>query len=123
MEERRGFVRLPARLDVTYAVLPSGLVQRTRSKDLSGGGLRLLMEQPLPAGSTLQLAVALPDREPPVNLTGEVVWSEESHLIGRSDRTRAVEVGVRAAEIAPGDRLAIEACVAETLRFGAQREA
>jgi len=107
MEERRQFVRLDTRLEVTYTELPSGKSRQGTTKDISGGGICLFAEKVLPAGTRLQVAVKLPDRESPVHFTGEVVWSEAYEVIGKTQRQRAVEAGVRFVEIAPGDRDAI----------------
>ena len=115
MEERRRFVRLPARLSVSATILPDGRKQEMVSKDISGGGLRLFSDKPLPPGTQLQLAVTLSGRGEPVNAIGEVVWSETYEVIGRTDRQRSVEIGVRSAEIAPKDQEAVAAFVASGL--------
>ena len=108
MEERRKFVRLDTRLEVTYTVLPSGGKVKAVTKDIGGGGVCLFAEKVLPAGTLLQVAMRLPDREPPVHFTAEVVWCEPYEVIGKSGtRERAVEVGVRFVEIAPQDRDAV----------------
>lgn len=107
MEERRRFVRLDTRLDVTYTVLPSGSPQQTVLKNLGGGGICLFADRVLKPGTCLQVAMKLPGREPPVNFTAEVVWSEPYEVIGRTERRKAVEVGVRFLEIAPQDQEAI----------------
>ncbi len=116
MDERRRFVRLDARLDVVHAVLPSGTMQPTLSKDVSGGGLRLFTDRPLASGTQLQMAIKLPGRETPVNAIGEVVWSEEAHTTGKSERQRSVEIGVRTVEIAPQDHEALTEHVIASLR-------
>ena len=107
MEERRRFVRLDTRLEVEYSVLPSGSPRATVSKDISGGGICLFADRMLPVATKLQIAMRLPGRESPVHFTGEVMWSEQYEVIGRTQRDKAVEVGVRFVEIAPQDREAI----------------
>ena len=107
MEERRRFVRLDTRLEVEYSVLPTGSPRATVSKDISGGGVCLFADRVLPVSTTLQIAMRLPGQESPVHFTGEVVWSEPYEVIGRTQRDKAVEVGVRFTEIAPQDREAI----------------
>jgi c-di-GMP-binding flagellar brake protein YcgR len=116
MEERRRFVRLETRVDVTYIVLPSGRAQQTASKDISGEGSCFLTEKPLTPGTSLQVALKLPGREHPVNFTGEVVWSQPYEVIGKTDRQHAVETGVRFAEIAPQDQEAVMQHVTLTLQ-------
>jgi c-di-GMP-binding flagellar brake protein YcgR len=107
MEERRRFVRLSARLEMSYTVLPSGTVKQTVSKDVGGGGVCLLTEKPLAQGTQLQMAMNLPGREQPINAIAEVVWSEQHEVIGKTDRQRSVEVGIRSVEMAPQDQEAL----------------
>ena len=107
MEERRQFVRLDTRLDITYAVLPSGQAQQTVVKNVSGSGVCIFLKQAVPQGSRLQVAMKLPGREQPVNFTAEVVWCERYEMIGQTERQQAVEAGVRFVEISPADREAI----------------
>lgn len=116
MEERRQFVRLDTRLDVLYSVLPDGSPQRAASKNIGGGGICFFAEKVLTPGTCLQVAMKLPDREQPVNFMAEVVWSEPYEVIGRTERQRAVEVGVRFLEVAPQDREAIMQHVILTLK-------
>ena len=107
MEERRKFVRLDTRLDVSYTELPQTAVQHTRTKDIGGGGICLFAEKAMTPGTRLQVSMKLPDREEMVHFTAEVVWSEEYEVIGKTQRQRAVEVGVRFLEVAPQDQEAI----------------
>jgi len=107
MEERRRFVRLDTRLDVTYTVLPAAQTQQATTKDISGGGICLFSDRALQPGDHLQVAMKLPDREAPVNFIAEVVWSESYEMIGKGGRQRSVEVGVRFVEIAPQDQDAV----------------
>ena len=107
MEERRRFVRLDTRLDVTYSVLPSGGKVRAVTKDISGGGICLFADKVLPAGTSLQVSMKLPGREQPVNFTAEVVWCEPYEVMGKTERQRAVEIGVRFVEISPLDQEAL----------------
>ncbi|MBI4341449.1 MAG: PilZ domain-containing protein [Candidatus Omnitrophica bacterium] len=116
MEERRQFVRLDTRLEVTFSVLPSGAPQQAMTRDISGGGICLFADRELAAGTRLQVTMKLPDREPPVHFTAEVVWSEAYETIGRAQRTRAIEVGVRFVEIAPQDQEAVMRHVILTMK-------
>ena len=104
MEERRKFVRLDTRLDVAYTVLPGGTAKQTVTKGLGGGGVCIFTEQPLPPGTRLQVALKLPGVERQVNFIGEIVWSEQYEMIGKSERRRSIEAGLRFVEIAPQDR-------------------
>ena len=107
MEERRRFVRLDTRLEVEYAVLPTGSPRVTVSKDISGGGICFFADRALSVGSKLQITMRLPGREQPVHFTAEVMWSQQYEVIGRVQRDKAVEVGVQFVDISPQDHDAI----------------
>ncbi len=107
MEERRRFVRLDTRLEISYSVLPSGASQRSVTKDIGGGGICLFTDHTLASGTQLQVAMKLPGREEPVHFIAEVMWSEPYEVIGKTERRRAVETGVRFVEIAPKDQEAV----------------
>ena len=109
MEERRKFVRLDTRLEISYTPtsLPADKAKRAVTKDIGGGGICLFAERPVPPGTRLQVAMQLPGREESVNFTAEVVWCEQYEVIGKEEHQRAVELGVRFLEIAPQDRDAV----------------
>jgi c-di-GMP-binding flagellar brake protein YcgR len=107
MEERRKFVRLDTRLQLSYTVLPETQAQQAVTKDISGGGVCLFADDVLTAGQQLQVSLALPGQEGPVNFTAEVVWCEPYEVIGQGARRKGVEAGVRFVEIAPKDQEAI----------------
>ena len=107
MEEGRQFVRLDTRLEISYSLLPSGKAKRGIAKNISGGGVCLFLEQVVPKGTRLQVAMKLPEREQPVNFTAEVIWCETYEIVGRTERQRAIEAGVRFIEIAPADQEAV----------------
>jgi c-di-GMP-binding flagellar brake protein YcgR len=121
MEEHRRFVRLDTRLQVDYTVLPAEESQQAATKDISGSGICLFAREPLKPGEQLQVAMRLPGQEEAVNFTGEVVWCEQYEVIGKEERQRSVEVGLRFIEIAPKDQAAIMQHV--ILGFHPQRSA
>ena len=107
MEERRQFVRLDTRLDVTYTLLPTTQAQQALTKGIGGGGICFFSDRELTPGDRLQMAMKLPDREQPVNCTAEVIWCEPYEVIGKTGRQRSIEVGVQFLEIAPQDQDAV----------------
>ena len=116
MEERRRFVRLDARIGVRYAVLPEGTLQPAVSKELGGGGVCFLADRVIPPGTRLQLALALPTRESPVNAIAEVVWSESSDVIDKQEHRHLAEIGVRFLELSPQDSQTLLAYIASNLK-------
>ena len=107
MQERRRFVRLDTRLPVSYQVLPSEPRQTSISADLSGGGMCLFVNEPLKLGTPLRVTISLPDRDRPIAFTAEVVWCEAYEMIGKTQRSRSIEAGVKFLQIAPEDQQAI----------------
>ena len=107
MEERRQFVRLDTRLEISYTVLPAEQAKHGVTKDIGGGGICLFAEKSLPPGTRLQVAMTLPGREAPVRFTAEVVWTEQYEVIGKEERRRSVEIGGRFLESAPKDQEAV----------------
>ena len=107
MEERRQFVRLDTRLDVTYTRLPTTQAQQAVTKGIGGGGICFFSDSELTPGERLQVAMKLPNREQPVHCTAEVIWCEPYEVIGKTGRQRSIEVGVRFLEIAPHDQDAV----------------
>ncbi|MCH8218887.1 MAG: PilZ domain-containing protein, partial [Planctomycetes bacterium] len=116
MDERRQFVRLDTRLDVSYTYLPTANQQQSVTKDIGGGGICFFANEVLKPGDRLQVSMKLPGREQPVNFIGEVIWSEQYETIGKTERKRAIEVGVKFVEIAPKDRDAVMEHVILTLQ-------
>jgi c-di-GMP-binding flagellar brake protein YcgR len=72
----RAYVRLPDVLDVTLELLgkeeSEGDVITTLTKDISGGGIKVVLNNPLPAGTKLRVILPLPGVGTVVTM-GEVV--------------------------------------------------
>ncbi|MDR3592776.1 MAG: PilZ domain-containing protein [Negativicutes bacterium] len=71
----RSFVRLPVALPVTYQINIEGADEppaRTSTRDLSGGGLQLIIKRSLPPGTTIDLALDIPEFGP-ITAKGAVV--------------------------------------------------
>ena len=107
MEERRKFVRLDTRLPVAYQVMRGPASKTSLSSDIGGGGVCLFLSDPLKAGTALRIEVTLPDQPKPITFTGEVVWCEQYEMIGKAQRERSVEAGVKFIQIEPPDQQAI----------------
>jgi c-di-GMP-binding flagellar brake protein YcgR len=102
MDERRQYARLDTRAEVVYSIVPgTHKAKRTVTKNVSGGGICLLVDEELQPGTYLKITMKLPGSDQQVTFTGEVMWSESYEVIGRTQRRRAVEAGVRFVEITP----------------------
>ncbi|GAB6158009.1 PilZ domain-containing protein [Desulfotomaculum varum] len=60
--QMREFVRVPAMLEVQYLPLPEkdrGTVKKAYTVDISGGGMKIAVKEPVPQGSTLLVCFSL----------------------------------------------------------------
>lgn len=110
MKERRQFVRLDARLSVSYRILPSGnqAIQST-TLNVSGGGVCVFLDDVLNPGTFLQVDVKLPERERSISFLGEVMWCERIELHAQSTQPgepshRSVIAGVKCIQITAEDQ-------------------
>lgn len=103
-EEQRRFIRIHSRL-MTFITFPdTGKVRRALTKDVSAGGVCLVTEELLKAGTPLDVELKLPDRDRSIAFTGVVKWSKpigESH---KSYENPTAETGVEFVRIDPDDQ-------------------
>ena len=97
--ERRQFIRLDARLNVSYKIAGTQQLGKSLSKDVSGGGVRFIAEHPLDVGTRLEVIVQM---DLPVRFVGEVMWARPA-TTSTAAGFGGTEVGVRFVEIAPKD--------------------
>jgi len=107
--QQRRFVRLPILLDVLYAPVPEKPDEQPvwvkgRTADLSGGGMRLRVPEPLPVGTRLLLKFYLPWEKKPVEmaLQGRVVRTEVTE--GREPGEKLYFLGIEFVDIRRRDQ-------------------
>ncbi len=101
MEEKRKFVRLEFPIEVTYRISANPSIEdKSISKNISGGGIRIILKEKLLPGSPLELEINVPDTDVPISALGETVWQEEM-VMGREV---CYESGVKFVKISPEDR-------------------
>ena len=105
--ERRKFVRLGMRLNVSYRIIQTKKVGSSLTRDLSAGGVRFVAEHLLDPGTQLECFIQLPDRTEAVRFLGTVVWSRAAYS-GDRMLQGASEVGVQFVEIEPKDQALIQ---------------
>lgn len=94
MKEKRKFIRLRAPIGVRYKRIRKHRRSRESTaltKDISGGGICILVKEELRVGDLLKLELYIPLLEEPVRATGEVAWFSE------------FEAGIRFRDIAPAE--------------------
>ena len=74
--ERRKFPRLAASVDVEYNILKkkASLKQKTLSKNISAGGICLIVYEKIEPGTELALRFHLSDSDYNIKAKGRVVW-------------------------------------------------
>ncbi|PIU67150.1 MAG: hypothetical protein COS84_04990 [Armatimonadetes bacterium CG07_land_8_20_14_0_80_40_9] len=88
-EEKREFLRVDDVVPVTYkkVVKPTGWSTDRKGvrKDIGGGGIRLICDEEMPVGTTLELKFDLPDVSRPTSIVvlGEVVWGQRTEEEGK----------------------------------------
>ena len=93
MKESREHLRVEAKVTISYL---------GPTKNLSGGGMCVMMDSPLAVGSEAQLEFTLPDAPNPICCTGQVVWSDK---VRSSQKT---EVGLVFLDVSSADKARIE---------------
>ncbi len=101
MEERRKFVRLDTSVKIRYKILMSNDNQNnTNTRDLSTGGVKIEVKEPIKANTVLWLEIDLPTEADPLQAKGEVVWQEK---ISTSENI-SYEMGIKFLEMDLNDR-------------------
>jgi c-di-GMP-binding flagellar brake protein YcgR len=103
-EERRKFPRLNLAVDINYSLLQkeSSLKVGVQSKNISAGGICLIVYEKVKIGDSLALVINLPDGERPIQVNGIVKWIGEAILI--ADKKNSWDVGIEFIGIKEEDR-------------------
>ena len=78
MYEKRRYVRLNIPLEVSYIIRGrEGKRYKSITKNISPKGAELVLEEELPKGTILDLAIKIPENEETVPIKAKVVWSKK----------------------------------------------
>ncbi len=95
VKDRRAFIRLDIVLEVDYRLRHSqGEFVHSSSKDVSPGGIKLLIQEKVEVGSILDVVLRISTSKTVCKATGEVVWVEES-----KSKAGYNEAGIRIREV------------------------
>ena len=94
-KERRKFIRLDITIDIKYKILKIGKKGEAVSKNISGEGIRLSVDEEIPPASILLLEMKIPIYPESIIAKGIVVWSKKT------------EIGVKFIKINPIDKTRI----------------
>lgn len=90
--ERRDDSRTPIELKVEYKKMNTFFADYT--KNISKGGTFIKTERPLPVGTEFLFKLALPKRDAPFELKGEVIWTNQTDHVQNPD-VAAMGMGIR----------------------------
>ena len=102
--ERRKFPRIPATVAVSYRSVFLTDPTPSITRDVGGGGLRFFTAASLEPGTVLKLDIQLPQRQQPVRVTAEVLWSRPVAPSTKDPGTLPFETAVVFATISEADR-------------------
>ncbi len=103
MLQRRIFERLEIPLKIKYEIIEAPpFLKEATSKDISGGGLKLAMEEKLTVGAHLKLEIGIPGEENKTTTAyGKVVWvSQPRQIVGQKPVTY-YETGIQFTQADP----------------------
>ena len=103
-EERRKFPRLNLAVDIEYSLLQKeqSLKVEVLSKNISSGGICLIVYEKVKIGDSLALVINLPEGESPIQVKGIVKWI--GGFILSVDNKSSWDVGVEFIGINEADR-------------------
>ena len=113
MQERRKFVRLDLNVEVQWHKIAESSRAAADSvnvsKNISGGGICLMVNEPVVVGDTLKLDIALPENKS-IRAIGRVAWVDTFEIIG-GRREVKYEAGIEFVDISNVDREQIKKLV------------
>ncbi|MDP2943837.1 MAG: PilZ domain-containing protein [Candidatus Omnitrophota bacterium] len=103
-KERRKFVRLNILTDVAYAKQqkPSEKDKLSIAKNISAGGICLVVYEELRVGDILDLKLCLPEEKALINAVGRVVWIKE-FVIDDCSNAKRFDAGIEFIKISDKD--------------------
>ncbi len=108
MEERRRFPRYDCSLKVCYATNGIASIEgSTIAKDISKGGLRILVSRIIKKGHTLRIKISHPEKDNTVEAIGKVRWVNE----GLATYSPMIDAGIEFTRIKPSEVDALLATV------------
>ncbi len=90
MKERRKYVRFPLVTSITYTL--AGKKDCCLSRNISGEGINLYLEEEMKVGDKLTLKFALPLDAEPIETEGEVVWINKHGERGKETGVKFVNI-------------------------------
>jgi c-di-GMP-binding flagellar brake protein YcgR len=108
MEEKRRFPRLDMAVDVLWKKVnlekaSAGFGDPNQTRNISEGGICLIVYDEVNVGDQLSLDIRLPTQQV-IHAVGRVVWSSPFELITDQDTRKRCDIGIEFLQIAPQDK-------------------
>lgn len=100
--ERRKYPRLNVNTEVEYSIVNNPEVEKSFTKNISAGGICLIVYEDILPQTVLELKIYLPNNPQPIKATGKVVWKSE--FIITTDKRARFDVGIEFLDISDTDR-------------------
>ena len=93
MDERRKYISIPSKLEISYNIIPTATVTQDATSDISQGGIRFVVHQFIPKDSRLKVRLTFDVFGTTIEALVRLVWIKE---LPHSD---AYEIGVQFIDI------------------------
>ena len=113
-KERRKYMRLEASVKVKYTIIGKPGTIKVFSKDISAGGLCLLLDEQLAVDTPLQLEIRIPDLKEPFHTIARVVWQKGFESVGAEPKAHFT-TGIEFTGISDFDRFNINRYVMDRI--------
>lgn len=96
-KDRRQHPRFTKVLIVEYSVLKFQLLESAKAQtvDISEGGAKIMLDEKLPAGTTLALKIHIPETGRTTEIAGDVVWTVDASEINDTSGKRFFYSGIK----------------------------
>lgn len=103
--ERRKFTRVPLNVKVQHEVfkVSTPRPEESQSKNVSVGGIRLVISEKVNVGNRLRLKFSLPGETSSITVNGKIVWVEEFSVTQTPDY-KAYDCGIELIDLGPEDK-------------------
>jgi len=112
--EKRKFPRLMVEANVEYQILDEKKRKRKLAKDISSGGICIIVFENLPVDTELSLKIFLSDINYVMEVKGRVAWKSEYSL--SSEGTVRYQLGIEFVDISDLDRKRLDNYIFTLLR-------
>ncbi len=118
MVQKRVYKRIADLVEIEFVLSASSAttIIRTKTRDISGGGVKVYLHHQLPHGLKMELSITLPYTKGVVKAAAEVVCSDLIAVVGDKGEEQLFETRFKFAKVSPDVKNAITHYVFECRR-------